>query len=593
MNTANAQDTSTPAGRRVAVLGGGPAGLTVAHELAERGFTVDVYDRNDTLGGKSRSFSWAGTGTSGRADLPYNSGGHFFFGFYPNIGETLQRIPLGDGRTALDNLTVGDGGRMVIPIFWGGAGVTIAMGARAGLRGALDPRTLLMNLRGALTVAGQIGPRDCAILASKVAVACTSGDKRRWEQFEHLTSGELFRSDALSSHGARRLAEELSSNVTVANAEDDNARVVARVIEGLVSSMLGHHGHGLKSPATVLNDPENDAWLDPWARHLARLGVRFHLQHTVTELSHDDGRIVGATVCDAAGEEVPIDADWFVLAVPADKAASLMSEELVAADPALRRIARLRPLKGVSISIFLKHKLPDLGAVFVIGDAPWQNGSEVLTSIWQKDMTSYGDGTVAELISAQITDPAFEHQPGPLYGKPAKECTPAEVVDEVLTMFRRHVPDGERLFAEDAIHSWVIAGAEDNDPDAPIALDEQLFAPTRSCWQDQPEQQTRIQNLFLAGTHTRTIMGCDSMDGANESGKRAANALLRAAGDASAPAKVPTWSAHPLLRPLQRWDDRRYAADKRNLFDFIAPAPTEPDRVHAADPAARWEAAIR
>src|SRR5437773_2345920 len=40
--------------KRVAVLGGGMAGLTAAHELAERGFQVTVYERN-ALGGKARS----------------------------------------------------------------------------------------------------------------------------------------------------------------------------------------------------------------------------------------------------------------------------------------------------------------------------------------------------------------------------------------------------------------------------------------------------------------------------------------------------------------------------------------------------------
>ena len=34
----------------VAVLGGGVAGLTAAHELAERGFAVTVYEARDRLG---------------------------------------------------------------------------------------------------------------------------------------------------------------------------------------------------------------------------------------------------------------------------------------------------------------------------------------------------------------------------------------------------------------------------------------------------------------------------------------------------------------------------------------------------------------
>ena len=39
----------------VAVLGGGVGGLSAAHELAERGFEVTVYEARDVAGGKARS----------------------------------------------------------------------------------------------------------------------------------------------------------------------------------------------------------------------------------------------------------------------------------------------------------------------------------------------------------------------------------------------------------------------------------------------------------------------------------------------------------------------------------------------------------
>lgn len=40
-----------PSGRRVAIVGGGPAGLTCAHELRKRGHDVDVLEANDMPGG--------------------------------------------------------------------------------------------------------------------------------------------------------------------------------------------------------------------------------------------------------------------------------------------------------------------------------------------------------------------------------------------------------------------------------------------------------------------------------------------------------------------------------------------------------------
>ena len=59
--------------KRVAVLGGGMAGLAAAHELAERGFDVTVYERKE-LGGKARSIPVAGTAGAGRRDLPASTG---------------------------------------------------------------------------------------------------------------------------------------------------------------------------------------------------------------------------------------------------------------------------------------------------------------------------------------------------------------------------------------------------------------------------------------------------------------------------------------------------------------------------------------
>ena len=47
---------------RVIVLGGGVGGMSAAHELAERGFEVTVYETRPIPGGKARSMSVPGSG---------------------------------------------------------------------------------------------------------------------------------------------------------------------------------------------------------------------------------------------------------------------------------------------------------------------------------------------------------------------------------------------------------------------------------------------------------------------------------------------------------------------------------------------------
>src|SRR5215208_4561345 len=84
----------------VAVLGGGVAGLSAAHELAERGFGVTVYEQRDAPGGKARSIPHEGSGTGGRADLPGEHGFRFFPAFYRHVPDTMRRIPVAGGTVA-------------------------------------------------------------------------------------------------------------------------------------------------------------------------------------------------------------------------------------------------------------------------------------------------------------------------------------------------------------------------------------------------------------------------------------------------------------------------------------------------------------
>src|SRR4051812_44493611 len=92
------------AGRRVAVLGGGMAGLAAAHELIERGFKVDVYERK-ALGGKARSIPVKGTAAGGRKALPGEHGFRFFPGFYHHVPDSMRRIPFGKNANGVhDNL---------------------------------------------------------------------------------------------------------------------------------------------------------------------------------------------------------------------------------------------------------------------------------------------------------------------------------------------------------------------------------------------------------------------------------------------------------------------------------------------------------
>src|ERR1700690_551771 len=108
-------------GKRVIILGGGIAGLSAAHELIERGFSVEIFERRSIAGGKARSIEAVNPvrfgatpsghaprrpGRAARRGLPGEHGFRFFPGFYKHVIDTMRRIPYGANGNTFDNLTV-------------------------------------------------------------------------------------------------------------------------------------------------------------------------------------------------------------------------------------------------------------------------------------------------------------------------------------------------------------------------------------------------------------------------------------------------------------------------------------------------------
>jgi len=89
--------------RRVAVIGGGVAGLTAALTLARRGFAVAVFEANDYLGGKLGS--WKVELAPGvRVDVSH--GFHAFFPNYHNLNRLLDSLRLREGFASIGDYVI-------------------------------------------------------------------------------------------------------------------------------------------------------------------------------------------------------------------------------------------------------------------------------------------------------------------------------------------------------------------------------------------------------------------------------------------------------------------------------------------------------
>ncbi|GAA0567016.1 FAD-dependent oxidoreductase [Actinomadura livida] len=87
--------------------------------------------------------------------------------------------------------------------------------------------------------------------------------------------------------------------------------------------------------------------------------------------------------------------------------------------------------------------------------------------------------------------------------------------------------------------------------------------------QKRPHPRTAIPNLFLAGDYVRTSVGLATMEGANESGRAAVNALLDAAGSPAERAQIWPLYQPPELDGLKEIDPHRYRTGRPNLLDTM------------------------
>ncbi|MEU5878626.1 FAD-dependent oxidoreductase [Spirillospora sp. NPDC047279] len=563
---AHAAQSSQAAGTRVAVLGGGVAGLSAAHELAERGFEVTVYER-DTLGGKARSVFVPGTGTGGRLDLPGEHGFRFFPGFYFDLTDTMRRIPFpGNGNGCWGNLTR----------------ATAYMMSRAGGRADLtapfpfplppnpsiwDRSSFLATIIAGLQTIARLTPLEAAFAAEKLLVYVTSSDERRLGQWDGITWADYIRADRFGDEYNKQLGDGVIRNLAATKSKDASTHSIGLVGEATVWSILGLGNEPNASVDRVLNGSTNEMWLDPWIAHLGTRGVTFKVGYNVDALSVSGGRITGATATGPGGASAAIAADWFIVSMPCERAAKLLSPAVLAADPKLADIRSLRTDWMVGLQFFLKKALPLAPGHVNFMESAWALTSISQEQFWKRDFATYGDGTVKDCLSTILSDWFTD---GNFNGKKAKDCTRGEIATETWKVLKAHLNDtGQQVLTDDMLHSWFLDPAM--VPNGAGGLDNQtpLFIQHPGSWKVRPESRTAIPNLFLAGDWVRTPINVTTMEGACQGGRQAVNALLDAAG--STRPRVPV---HQLYRTpifaLERAEDKlRYKAGLPNKWDIL------------------------
>src|SRR5690348_7356761 len=290
--------------KKVVVLGGDVAGMSAAHELVERGFAVEVYERRNRPGGNARSIAVPGTGTEGRPALPGEHGFRFFPGFYRHLPDTMSRIPYArNPHGVFDNLVTstqielareGDLNELFTPAHF-----------------PVSPSDWEAIFRFALDFTETVGMPldDQAHFVRMLSDLMSACPERRMGEYENESWWVFSDAERRSLAFRKFAADGLTRSLVAARAREMSARTGGYILLQLLRDLSTP---GAKADR-VLDGPTSEVWIDPWTAELGRLGVEIRFSAAVDEIRSTDGRVTGI-----AGAGFEDTADLYVAAVPVE-----------------------------------------------------------------------------------------------------------------------------------------------------------------------------------------------------------------------------------------------------------------------------------
>jgi uncharacterized protein with NAD-binding domain and iron-sulfur cluster len=553
---------------KVIILGGGVAGMSAAHELIERGFEVEVYDRNtEYVGGKARSVNVPGTNLKQDNYLPGEHGFRFFPGFYKHVTDTMSRIPFSPGKTCFDNLVVTEDVEITQI---GHLPLVLPVNFPSSLKDVIE------IFMGFIEAGAELKPEEVEFFSEKIWQLMTSCSDRYLNEYEQIGWWEYLRADDFSDAYRALLVEGLTRSLVAAKAQSASTRTVGTIFLQLIYGMINTK---TKDTDRVLNGPTTDVWLNPWLTYLQSKGVKYNKGQELVNITMAGDKIgsVDVRAVNAPQAIQTITGDYYLLATPVEVAASVINKDMLKADASLQNIILLAPnvewMNGIQFYLterFDMHK----------GHTIYANTNWALTSISQiqfwgnYDIQNRYDGTIKGILSVDISDWTT---PGNFNGKAAQDCTLEEVKEEVWLQLKQEINFGGIEILKDGMKRFVYldtdieamkkessslmkATLEDDEliKLKDLSNKEPLLVNQINTWTLRPNSYTEIPNLFLASDYVKTYTDLATMEGANEAARRAVNNIIEASGNKSSLCELWKFEQPFLLDVLRLKDQERF-----------------------------------
>lgn len=538
---------------KVIILGGGIAGMSAAHELIERGFAVEIYERNLIyMGGKARSIDY-NPNHEYPNPLPGEHGFRFFPGFYKHITDTMKRIPFsinGKTQTVFNNLTA------TSRIMLARQGKTPIVTPASFPRNLSDIELILKDLHG---VDSGLTSEELHFFAERVWQLMTSSKTRRENDYERLGWWEYLQADKFSVNYQHMLVEGLTRTLVAAKAELASTKTGGDIFLQLFYCSTDPS----VNTDRVLNGPTNEKFLNAWKEYLISKNVLIHKGASATLVNlNKDKTVKSVNITQANGETIEVSGNYYIMAMPVERAAELISEEMIAADTTLQYIKQLST--SVSWMNGLQYYLSEDVVInkghVICSDSEWALTCISQVQFWEDyDITTKGNNKVKGVLSVDISD--WFTQGSFTTNKTAHECTREEVEKEVRAQLKASLNFEKEIFRDDMIIDFYLDRDIREKPTSELNEKElediePLLVNSINTWGLRPMADCYIPNLFFASDYVRTNTDLATMEGANEAARRAVNCILDKSESNAESCEI--WELEePFCFDLMKWYDKQ------------------------------------
>ncbi|MGF1535021.1 MAG: 15-cis-phytoene desaturase [Elainellaceae cyanobacterium] len=455
---------------RVAIAGGGLAGLSCAKYLTDAGHTPILLERQDVLGGKVAAWKdedgdW------------YETGLHIFFGAYPNMLQLFAELGIEDR------------------LQWKEHSMIFNQPSAPGTYSRFDFPDIPAPWNG---VAAILGNNDMLTWGEKIRfgvglLPVMVRGQAYVEEMDQYSWTEWLQKHKIPERVNDEVFIAMTKSLNFIGPDDISSTVILTAMNRFLQEKNG-------SKMAFLDGSPTERLCDPLADYITERGGEIHLSSSLKQfLLNEDGSVRGFLMRGQNGDaDYTVTADAYVSAMSVDPLKTMLPEPWRQMDY-FQQLGGLEGVPVINIHLWFDCKLTDIDHL-LFSRSP-------LLSVYA-DMSNTcreyenPDRSMLELVLAPAHD----------WIQRSDEDIVAATLDELKTLFPAHFGTDDPA----TLLKYKV-----------VKTPRSVYKATPGRQQNRPSQVTPIPNFFLTGDYTMQRY-LASMEGAVLSGKLTAQAISRA-----------------------------------------------------------------